>query len=75
MRTCGQSWSRQRAHAGRDVWVLDLRTATDRTVLRLWPDTLRRYMNEARKYRTQLAGLQELIKNTPPAVAGEAGQT
>ena len=75
MRTCGQSWSRQHAHEEPAVWVLDLRTATDRTVQRLWPDTLRRYMNEARKYYIPFAGLQELIKNTPPAVAGDAGQT
>jgi hypothetical protein len=43
------------------VWVLDLHTLLT-AVYCLWPDTLRRYMNEARKYCIQYAGLQELIK-------------
>jgi hypothetical protein len=43
------------------VWVLDLHTSTDRDPC-LRRDTLRRYMNEARKYYTKPAGLQELIK-------------
>jgi len=60
MRTCGQSWSRQKTLLGPLLGCLTFVLHTDRAVQRLWPDTLRRYMNEAHEYYTQLAGLQEL---------------